>query len=235
MYGHLIQKCKKRLGQEPAVCPNCGENAHGECNKSPVCIHCGEGHPASSKSCTKFIFEKEVQTVRVIEKLSYKDARKKTLEKQVRPGETFSSILKKLKKDIPEQAPSETTRSTEQVSTPAPAEQQNVIVETGGEQSCRPKLNKQNNPLLGTSEQKSQPQRVEANSTITSKQNDSNSLNVAKSNIKNNKKRTLTSEKKDCNKTEKDEEPSSQESIILKRNIHKPKRVKQKLTASDNG
>ena len=90
------------INREPAVCITCGMNAHGTCTNSPSCIHCGEGHPSSSKNCIKFIFEKEVQTIRVMEKMSFKEARKKALERYIRPGESFSAVLKSLKPDIPQ-------------------------------------------------------------------------------------------------------------------------------------
>ena len=93
-YGHLIQKCKKMINREPAVCITCGENAHGTCTNPPSCVHCGEGHSSSSKNCVKFIFEKEVQTIRVMEKVSFKEARKKALDRYIRPGESFSNALK---------------------------------------------------------------------------------------------------------------------------------------------
>ena len=79
MYGHLIQKCKKKINQEPAICHNCGKTAHGECSEAASCIHCGGEHPASSKNCSRFIFEKEVQAVKVMEKLTFKEARKKSI------------------------------------------------------------------------------------------------------------------------------------------------------------
>ncbi|XP_064077897.1 uncharacterized protein LOC135195554 [Macrobrachium nipponense] len=74
MFGHLIQKCRKKMNEEPALCCNCGEEAHGPCSEPPSCVNCIENHPASSKSCVKFILEKEVQTVKVMEKISFKDA-----------------------------------------------------------------------------------------------------------------------------------------------------------------
>ena len=46
------------------------------------------------------MLEKEVQTIKVLEKISFKDARKKALEKQIRPGVTFSSVIKMYKANI---------------------------------------------------------------------------------------------------------------------------------------
>ena len=94
VFGHSIQKCKKKLSQEPAVCVNCGKAAHGECKDTPSCINCGGEHSASSKSCPRFIYEKEVQAIKVLEKVSFKEAKRRASEKQIRPGELFSSVIK---------------------------------------------------------------------------------------------------------------------------------------------
>ena len=118
MYGHLIQKCKKRINQEPAVCQNCGKNAHGECNEHPSCIHCGEGHTSSSKNCSKYIFEKEVQAIKVIEKVTFKEARRKVLDRQIRPGEPFSSVMKNIKSN---KQPQNAVSNTESNNQPPPA------------------------------------------------------------------------------------------------------------------
>ncbi|XP_068217683.1 uncharacterized protein [Palaemon carinicauda] len=95
MYGHLSQKCKEKVNNKPAVCANCGKSSHGVCRENPNCIHCGEAHPATSKSCIKFIFEKEIQAIRTMERVTFKEARKRALEKQIRPGQPFSMVLKK--------------------------------------------------------------------------------------------------------------------------------------------
>ena len=74
---------------------------------------------------------------------------------------------------------------------------------------------------------------------MTSKQKEVISVGETKRNsnsTENKKKRQLTPEKKDQNKTERNDEPSSQESIILKRNfsqnIPKAKRTKAKSNQS---
>ena len=87
VFGYSIQKCKKKLGQELAVCVNCGKAAHGECKDTPSCINCGGEHSASSKSCPRFIYEK------VLEKV-FKEAKRRASEKQIRSGELFSSVIK---------------------------------------------------------------------------------------------------------------------------------------------
>ena len=61
---------------------------------TPSCINCGGEHSASSKSCPRFIYEKEVQAIKVLEKVSFKEAKRRASEKQIRPGELFSLVIK---------------------------------------------------------------------------------------------------------------------------------------------
>ena len=96
MYGHSSQKCKERSNGKPAICVNCGRNSHGTCHEAPCCIHCGEAHSAISKNCVKYIFEKEIQAIRAMEKVTFKEARRRALEKQIRPGVPFSLVLKSI-------------------------------------------------------------------------------------------------------------------------------------------
>ena len=72
-------------------------SGESEVSKTP---HYGVMHPASSKSCTRFLYEKEVQAIRVLEKVSFKEARRKALERQFRPGESFASVIRRVKIDI---------------------------------------------------------------------------------------------------------------------------------------
>ena len=118
IFGHSIQKCRKRLNEELSICVNCGKNSHGECEEDPKCINCGGLHPASSKNCTRYLYEKEVQAIRVIEKVSIKEARRKALERQFRPGESFSSVLNRVRTDIPQSTQPTNLNSQHNVSIP---------------------------------------------------------------------------------------------------------------------
>ena len=121
MYGHLIQRCKKMITNVPAVCSICGQTEHGECSNPPSCIHCGEGHPSSSRNCIKFMFEKEIQATKVLEKVSFKEARRKVSDKYVRPGETFSVAMRKLRSDNTKPLQSiEALNTTQQSLSPKP-------------------------------------------------------------------------------------------------------------------
>lgn len=77
-YGHNHKLCRGT-----AVCANCGSPEHksDECTAAkPCCVNCSGDHPAYVKTCPKYLFEKEVQRVKTLDKLSYPEARKKVLE-----------------------------------------------------------------------------------------------------------------------------------------------------------
>ena len=59
----------------------------------PRCVHCGGDHPSSSQKCDIFLFEKEVQTIRVSERLPYREARQRAQAKTIRPGLTFAKVV----------------------------------------------------------------------------------------------------------------------------------------------
>ena len=61
---------------------------------TPSCINCGGEHSGSSKNCPIFVYEKEQQAIKVLEKVSFKEAKRRAPEKQIRPGELFSSVIK---------------------------------------------------------------------------------------------------------------------------------------------
>ena len=92
-FGHVLTSCRLKEQGKEALCVNCGKNAHGICQDIPKCIHCGNSHPSSSKSCDIYIMEQEIQAVKVVERLSYAEARSKVMNKYIRPGVSFSSVV----------------------------------------------------------------------------------------------------------------------------------------------
>ena len=94
-FGHVISSCRKRMKGEKGICTKCGKEEHGECVNPPHCVNCGEAHPAASKKCNKFLFEKEVQALRAREHLNFKEARQRVSSTYIRPGTTFSSLFAK--------------------------------------------------------------------------------------------------------------------------------------------
>ena len=54
---------------------------HGECEKAPCCANCGENHPSSSRNCTHYAREKEILTLKITERISFREAKNKVNQK----------------------------------------------------------------------------------------------------------------------------------------------------------
>ena len=94
MYGHVNTSCRKKVNGEPQKCINCGEDFHGECHETPRCLNCGGNHAASDKKCPVYLFEKEVITLKTIERISFIEA-KERVSKYMNPNtRTYSASLK---------------------------------------------------------------------------------------------------------------------------------------------
>ena len=77
-YGHSGAKCRKLL----PVCGRCAEDIiedHNSetCTQPIKCANCLEPHHVSSKSCPKYLLEKEILTLKTKEHLSFAEARAK--------------------------------------------------------------------------------------------------------------------------------------------------------------
>ena len=94
-FGHIITSCRSKSQGKEAICVNCGDHEHGECHLTPKCVHCGKEHPSSSNKCDVFLLEKEIQAIRVTERVTFAEARQKVLNKSIRPGESFANIVTK--------------------------------------------------------------------------------------------------------------------------------------------
>ena len=94
-FGHNANSCRRKDQQKPALCVNCGQDEHGICEREPECVHCGEDHPSSSNKCDVFLFEKEIQAIRVTERTTFREARMRAQSRYVRPGLTFSTVVAK--------------------------------------------------------------------------------------------------------------------------------------------
>lgn len=72
-YGHMSLSCSK-----PEMC-ECGKPLHPteSCNAPPCCINCGGEHSARSNSCPKLKEEISIQNIRVLDRLSYGEAKRK--------------------------------------------------------------------------------------------------------------------------------------------------------------
>ncbi|XP_055528039.1 uncharacterized protein LOC129720576 [Wyeomyia smithii] len=95
-FGHKKDQCK---GNQ--VCANCASLYHDktECQQKTTCVVCREDHHALSKNCPVYIDELEIQRLRVIEKITHREARQKRRSQAPDPNpprlrELFSSQLK---------------------------------------------------------------------------------------------------------------------------------------------
>lgn len=92
-YGHVGKYCRNRI----AICVDCGLQSHNDspCQRPPNCVNCGGAHPANNKTCDRFLLEKEILSIKVKEKLSFKEARVIAMAGYVRPGVSFATALKR--------------------------------------------------------------------------------------------------------------------------------------------
>ena len=72
-FGHSKTSCRGKL-----TCSRCGVVGHEslECEAPFHCVNCSQDHPSYSKNCEKWKIEKEIQTVRTKQNISYREARK---------------------------------------------------------------------------------------------------------------------------------------------------------------
>lgn len=73
--GHTRKRCDSKKNKP--TCVFCGEESHlyGPC-LPPKCVNCRGGHPSNSKTCPKYIEEREINAIRVTLRIPYKLARK---------------------------------------------------------------------------------------------------------------------------------------------------------------
>ena len=92
-YGHVGKFCRNKI----STCVDCGQDSHSEepCAGPTRCVNCGEEHPASSRNCDRYLLEKEIIAIKIKEKINFKEAREKALDKFIRPGTTFAAVLRR--------------------------------------------------------------------------------------------------------------------------------------------
>ena len=96
-YGHSKGSCR---GQE--TCSRCSIEGHSftECSNDPKCVNCQGSHTSNSKSCPKWILEKQIQTIKVKNNISYPEARKIALNSQPINKPTYAAVTKKILKSV---------------------------------------------------------------------------------------------------------------------------------------
>lgn len=84
-YGHSSRLCrgKKR-------CKTCGGEHEGDCTNVTFCVHCkNSNHSSTSRSCPKYLQQKNIKNVMATKNVSFKEA-----EKMVSNPSLFSRVLK---------------------------------------------------------------------------------------------------------------------------------------------
>ena len=78
-----------------AVCSVCSEAGHDnrECTNTPKCVNCAGDHGSASKLCPQWLKKKEIQTIRVLDNISFFDAKKKyEFANPVRKTPTYAAV-----------------------------------------------------------------------------------------------------------------------------------------------
>ena len=87
-FGHSKTSCRGKL-----TCSRCGIVGHEslDCEAPFRCVNCLQDHPSYSKSCEKWKIEKEIQTVRTKQNISYREARKIVESRTPIVGTTYAA------------------------------------------------------------------------------------------------------------------------------------------------
>ena len=92
-FGHHEQKCLKS-----AVCKKCGESGsdHIElsCKNPPKCANCNGAHSADSRECMAWKREKEINTIKYTQNISFPEARKIVQNSNKFPTKSYSEATK---------------------------------------------------------------------------------------------------------------------------------------------
>ena len=72
-FGHSKISCRGTL-----TCGRCSAVGHDsqDCNEKYSCVNCKGDHPSYSRNCQKWIKEKEIQTIRTKQNITYPEAKK---------------------------------------------------------------------------------------------------------------------------------------------------------------
>ncbi|GBL87509.1 hypothetical protein AVEN_165130-1 [Araneus ventricosus] len=98
-FGHSQQACRSNS----EICAKCSVAGHdsSDCISDEIkCRNCEGDHPAFSKSCPRWILEKEIQATKIRKNISFVEARKLVTERTPKPGVVYSSAVKQNNKPI---------------------------------------------------------------------------------------------------------------------------------------
>jgi hypothetical protein len=92
-FGHHKEKCNKSQ-----VCARCSQEGHdfSSCGNPVQCANCKGDHCAYSKECAKWKQEKEIQNVKVLDKVSFQEAKRRVLARgmPVSAAKSFAAVVR---------------------------------------------------------------------------------------------------------------------------------------------
>ncbi|GBO44096.1 hypothetical protein AVEN_188025-1 [Araneus ventricosus] len=76
------------------TCGRCSEMEHNSksCTSTPKCSNCKAEHPSYSRKCPRWVEEKEIQTIKVTQNISFAEARKIVTSRTPTVGVSYSSM-----------------------------------------------------------------------------------------------------------------------------------------------
>ncbi|XP_055924437.1 uncharacterized protein LOC129956538 [Argiope bruennichi] len=91
-FGHSKSNCRGTL-----TCARCAEKGHDnqQCSAEEKCVNCKGNHSSFSRSCERWILEKQIVSVKFKEDIPYPEARRKVIAQTPTPGLTYASAAKK--------------------------------------------------------------------------------------------------------------------------------------------
>ena len=100
-YGHTGTKCRKT---QP-ICVRCStgiSEAHSSdsCQRPVNCLHCNENHSVTSKSCSRYLLEKEIIAIKTTEHLTFAEARAVVMQDFPTKTRSYSAAVRS--KSFPE-------------------------------------------------------------------------------------------------------------------------------------
>ena len=97
-FGHVSDSCRWKLKGEKGICSNCGKEDLDECDRPSYCVNCSGSHSATSKSCDRYLLEREIQTIRSKERVTFQEAKKRVMTQFIRPGVSYASVINNTRK-----------------------------------------------------------------------------------------------------------------------------------------
>ena len=90
-FGHHRDRCPRN-----ARCGRCGaEHEEDSCSSPPSCVNCSGSHPSFSRDCPQWQREREIQRVRVTQRVSFPEARRVVESSTITPsGGSFAEKVK---------------------------------------------------------------------------------------------------------------------------------------------